>query len=260
MGHHRGFVVKRHVVVRVLPAGRRRWRATATINSGVVGHGCDQSLAHVRVVHQQFARVTDQLDVVSIHEGQERKERVAGINAHGLANAKAALTCFLSVCRLDLATPKFPVIFPVGGNICVLEARIAQHVSPVLDVHGLLLDGEGVISAFVFFVVEQKGGFNGVASETRTDRVDHAADVLELAIVGPRSRHLKVVHVSIGHIGWGARVQSRNGLWNHVLNRILRQLDLDIFVLGFEFFDGRIKRVIFSLVKAFDPKNIQFFL
>ena len=126
--------------------------------------------------------------------------------------------------------------------------------------HGLLFDGEGVISAFIFFVVEQERGFNGVASEPRTDRVDHAADVFELAVIGPRSGHLKVVNVGIGHIRRCARVQSRNGFGNHVLNRVLRQLDLDIFVLGLKLFDGRIQSIIFCLVKTLDPKYIEFFL
>jgi hypothetical protein len=75
------------------------------------------------------------------------------------------------------------------------------------------------------------------------------SEVLELAFERPFALRLHVIAVGIGDIGHGAGIQRRYRLRDHVLDRVLRQFDLDAG-LGLEFLDRLQKRVVLGFVKA----------
>ena len=96
-------VVEGDVVVRVLPARRRRRRAALGVDARCSRFSASiRPCAHLRIVDQQLAVVVDQLDVVGVHEGQERVERVARIDAHRLADARRC------ACRSSGGRPAAP--------------------------------------------------------------------------------------------------------------------------------------------------------
>ena len=155
---HRRLVVEGDVVVRVFPVRRRRRRAALGVDVGVVLQRADQAGLDLRVVDEQLAVVVDELDVVGVHEGQEREERVARIDSQRLADAVDALAGLLAVRGLHLVAPEAPVVMPLVRDVGLLEASSVQHVGPVLDVHRLLLDRERVVRAALRLVVASASG------------------------------------------------------------------------------------------------------
>ena len=254
VGHDDRLIVEGNVVVGILPARRRRRGAALGVDAGVVGHRTDQALLHLGIVDQQLAVVVDQLDVVGVHEGQERVERVARIDAHREAGRIVPRPRFFPVRRLDLIAPERPVLVPGLGNVRFLEARLAQHVDPVLDVHGLLLERERVVRALLGLVVVQIGRLDGVRQEVCLHRREDVGQVLELAIERPLAGNLEVVHVGVRDVGRRAGVERRDGLGDHVLGGVLRELDLD-FGLVLELLDRRKEGVVLGLVEALDPPH-----
>ena len=259
MRHHGRLVVEGDVVVGILPARRRRRRAAARVDVRVVLERTHEPCAHRRLIDQQLALVVHELHAVGVHEGQERIERVAGIHAHRLADGEAARTRRAPEARLHLVAPEGPVLGPVLRNIAFLEAGLLEQVLPILDMHRLLLEREGVVGARLGDVVPQQRGFERVGREGGRHRAQNAREILKPAFEGPFAGDLEVVNVGIGHVRHGLGIQRRDGLRDHVLDRVLRQLDLDARA-GFEFANGFEQRVVFGFVKAFDPPDFEFFL
>ena len=135
-----------------------------------------------------------------------------------------------------------------------LEAGLLQHVAPDLDVHALLLQREAVIGLLLGDVVVEQGGFQRVRRERVLHRQHDVGEVLELAFERPLALRLHVIGVGIGDIGHGAGIHRRHGLRDHVLDGVLRQLDLDAG-LGLELLDGVEQRVVFGLVEALAPPD-----
>ena len=259
MRHHDRLVVESDVVVGILP-GRGGGRGAALdIGVGVVLHCLDQAVAHLGIVDQQLAVIVDQLDVVGVHEGVERLEGIGGFHAHRLPDSIDALAGRLADPRLHLVAPERPVARPVGRNVALLEAGLLQHVVPDLDVHALLLQREAVIGLLLGDVVIEDRGVQRVLHEPALDRLHDVGEILELALVGPFALRLHVVAVGIGDIGHSAGVECRDRLRNHVLDRVLRQFDLDAG-LGFEPLDRLDQCVVFGPIKALAPPDRNRFL
>ena len=165
VGHHDGLVVERDVVVGVLPGRGGGRRAALDVGVGIVLQRVDQAVAHLGVVDQELAVIVDQLDVVGVHEGVERLERVGRFHAHRLADGIDALSGGLADRRLHLVAPERPVTVPVVRDVALLEARLLQHVLPDLDVHALLLQREAVIGLLLGDVVVEFRGFQRVRHE-----------------------------------------------------------------------------------------------
>jgi hypothetical protein len=94
-----------------------------------------------------------------------------------------------------------------------------------------------------------------LGSKRARDRVDHAADVFQLAVEGPLGGDLEVIDVGIGDVGRAAGVERRHGLRDHVLDRVLRELDLHALVLRLVLLDRGEQRVVLGLVEALDPPD-----
>ncbi len=257
MRHDRRLVRERDIVVRILPRGRRRWRAALEVGGRIVAQRADQPLAHLGVADSDFPVVIDELHVVGVHERQERIVRIAGVDAHREAGAEDPLAGFLAVIGLRLVAPECPVFLPRVGNLGV--ARFGQHVLPVLDVHRLLLDRKAVIRALLRLVVVQVSGLDRVRQKVVLDRRDDVAQVLELAFVRPFAEHLEVVHVDVGHVRRIAGIERGNGLRNAVLHRVLGQVDLDAG-LRLELLDGVVQRRVFRWIEPLDPPDDDLFL
>ena len=211
-------------------------------------------MLHLGIVDEQLAVVVDELDVVGVHEGEERIERVARIHPHGLADAIDTLAGLLAVGGLHLVAPERPVLLPCRRNVGFLVARFRQHVLPVLDVHRLLLQRECVVRLLLRLVVVQQRRLDRIGQERSLERRDDVADVLELALVGPLGGDLEIEHVDIHDVRRVAGVECRDSLRDPVLHRVLRQLDLDAG-LGLELFDCFVQRIVFGLVEALDPPH-----
>ena len=102
--------------------------------------------------------------------------------------------------------------------------------------------------------VVEIGGLQRVRRELRFHRHQNVGEVFELALEGPFAAGLHVIGVGIGDVGHGAGIQRRDRLRDHVLDRVLRQLDLGAGLL-FEFLDDLEQRVVFGLVKALAPPD-----
>ncbi len=252
--HHDRLVVEGDVVVRVLPGGGGGRRAALDVGVGVILQRVDQPVADLGIVDQQLAVIVDQLDVVGVHEGVERLERVGGFHAHRLADAVDALAGRLADRRLHLVAPERPVVLPLGRDVGGLEAGLLQHVAPDLDVHALLLQREAVIGLLLGDVVVEQRCFQRVRCEGVLHRQHDVGEILELALEGPLALRLHVVGVGIGDVGHGAGIQRGDRLRDHVLDRVLRQFDLDAG-LGFEFLDRVEQRVVFGFVKSLAPPD-----
>src|SRR5258708_4770270 len=158
MGHNGGLVVEGDVVVRILPAGRGRRRAALEVGCRVIGERADEALLHLGVVDEQLAVIIDELDVVGVHEGEEGVERVRGIDAHWHADAVVAFAGLATQRGLRLVAPERPIVLPTLRNVAFLVAGGLQHIDPIFDVHGLLLERECVIGLlFGLVVVEERG-------------------------------------------------------------------------------------------------------
>ena len=259
MRHDDRLVVERDVVVRVLPARRRGRGAALGVRRRIVRQRVDQSLFHFRIVDQELAVVVDQLHVVGVHEREERVERVARVHPHRETRGVIASPRLLAKTRLDLVAPERPVLLPCRGNVRLLEAGFREHVDPVLDVHRLLLKRKGVVRAFLRLVIIEIRRLDRVGKELRFHRREYIAQILELAVESPFACHLEVVDVREGDIRHGACVERRYRLRNHVLHRILRELDLDLGLV-LEFLDGGEERVVFGFVETLNPPDGQRFL
>ena len=120
--------------------------------------------------------------------------------------------------------------------------------------HALLLQREAVIGLLLGDVVIELRRFQRVRREPVLDRRHDVREVLELAFIGPLALRLHVIGVGIGDVGHGAGIERGHRLRNHVLDGVLRQLDLDAG-LGFEFLDRVEQRVVFGLVEALAPPD-----
>ena len=156
--------------------------------------------------------------------------------------------------RLHLVAPERPVILPFGRDVACLEAGLLQHVAPDLDVHALLLQREAVIGLLLGLVVIEIGGLQRVRRERRFHRHQDVGEILELALERPFARRLHVVGVGIGDIRHGAGIQRRHRLRDHVLDGVLRQLDLDAGLV-LELLDRGEQRVVLGLVEALAPPD-----
>ncbi|OIQ67345.1 hypothetical protein GALL_510770 [mine drainage metagenome] len=125
--------------------------------------------------------------------------------------------------------------------------------------HALLLHREAVIGPLLGDVVIEVCGLQRVRRERRFHRHQNVREVLKLAFERPFAGRLHVVGVGKGDIGHGAGIQRRHRLGDHVLNGVLRQLDLDI---GFrlEFLDRGDQRVVLGPVEALAPPDRYLFL
>ena len=173
---------------------------------------------------------------------------------------KRAVAGLLAVGGLHLVAPEAPVALPVLRDVAFLEAGFGQHVLPVLDVHGLLLDRVGVVGAALGRVVVEEGGRQRRRLELGAHRIDDARHVFELAVVGPLGGDLEVEHVAVGHVGRVAGVERGHRLRDHLLRRVQRQLDLDLRILGLELLDRGVQRVVLGLVEALAPPDGELFL
>ena len=237
------------VVVGVLPRRRGRRRAALDVGVGVVAQRTDQAFADLGIVDQELAVIVHELDVVGVHEGVETLERVGRLHAHRLADAIGARARRLAIGRLHLVAPERPVALPVGRDVALLEAGLLQEVAPDLHMHRLLLQRKAVIGLLLGDVVVEQCSLDGVRREGLLHRRENIGEVFQLALEGPFAGGLHVVGVGIGDIGRGAGIQRRDRLRDHVLDGILRQLDLDAG-LGLELLDRRNQRIVFGTVEA----------
>src|SRR6218665_2845279 len=102
---------------------------------------------------------------------------------------------------LHLLAPERPVVRPRGGDVGRLDPGLVEHVVPVLDMNRLLLERERVVRLLFRLVAVEVRGLYRVGRKALLDRHQHAADVLELAVVGPLAGDLEVERVGVGHIG-----------------------------------------------------------
>ncbi|MET3302300.1 hypothetical protein ABIF53_003315 [Bradyrhizobium japonicum] len=114
--------------------------------------------------------------------------------------------------------------------------------------------GKPVIGLLLGNVVIEDRRIQRVLHEPILDRLHDIGEVLELALIGPLALRLHVIRVGIGNIGHGAGIERGDRLRNHVLNRVLRQFDLDAG-LGFELLDRLDQRVVFGAVEALAPPD-----
>ncbi len=156
--------------------------------------------------------------------------------------------------RLHLVAPERPVIFPLVRDVALLEAGLLQQVAPDLDVHALLLQRKAVIGLLLGDAVIEISGLERVRREFGFHRHQDVGEILELALIGPFALRLHVVGVGIGDIGHRAGIERRDRLRNHVLDRILRQLDLDAG-LRLELLHDVEQRIVFGLVEALAPPD-----
>ncbi len=120
--------------------------------------------------------------------------------------------------------------------------------------HALLLQREAVIGLLLGLAVVEKRGLQRVGRERRFHRGEDVGEILQLALERPFAGGLHVVAVGIGDVGHGAGIQRGHGFGDHVLDGVLRQLDLDAG-LGLEFLDRFQQRVVFGLVEALAPPD-----
>ena len=194
------------------------------------------------------------MNVIGVHEGIERLQRVRGFHAHRLADAVDALAGGFAARRLHLVAPERPVVLPFGRDVALLETGFLQHVLPDLHMHALLLQRKAVIALLLGHAVLEIGGLERVRRELRFDRHQNVGQILEFAFEGPFASGLHIVGVGIGNIRHGAGIERRHRLRDHVLDRVLRQLDLGAGLL-FEFLDDLEQRVVFGLVEALAPPD-----
>src|SRR5262249_56405844 len=127
------------------------------------------------------------LDVIGIHEWQERVKGVAGVDTERLADAKDALAGGLAAGGLYLVAPERPIFLPSSRNVGFLETRLSQHVDPILDVHSLLLERKRVISLLLGLIVVEERCLGGIPREFRLPRLDDRGKILRPAFESPLS-------------------------------------------------------------------------
>ena len=191
-----------------------RRRASLHVEVGIVLECLDQALPHLGIVDQDLARIVDQLDVVGIDPAQERLEGVGRTRCPSGCRCRRRLTGRLRDGRLHLVAPERPIFLPRIGNVVLLEAGLRQHVLPVLDVQGLLLEREGVVGPLAGLAVGEVGRLHGAGREAILHRPDDVGEVLELAVERPFARRLHIVGVGIGDVGRRTGVERCHRLWH----------------------------------------------
>ena len=124
----------------------------------------------------------------------------------------------------------------------------------------MLLDWVREVGACLGGVVVQESGCQGSRLKFGAHRINDAAHVFELAVVSPFGRDLKIIHITVGNVRWVTCIHRRNGLGDHLLRRVKRQVNLDLRILRFKFLDGSVQRIVFGFVKTFAPPDGEFFL